>query len=188
MGEWLNLSWKILVVRGVVGVVFGVLAMTWPELTILTLVIIWGIWALADAVMSAMAVFASGSDTGTRIFFAVIALAGLIAGLFALLRPGVAAVTITWFLGIWLIVRGVVTLFSAFSPATGSRGMVILSAAIDVLLGILLVANPGRAALDIAWVLGLVAVVWGVALIVIGILTRKALKDLPADPAPQPAG
>ena len=87
--------------------------------------------------------------------------------------------TITWFLGIWLIVRGVLMLVSAFSPSTGSRGMVLLSAAIDVLLGILLVANPGRAALDIAWVLGLVAVIWGVALIVIGLLTRKALKDLP---------
>jgi len=188
MGEWLSLSWKILVVRGVVGVVFGVLAMAWPELTILTLVVIWGIWALVDAAMSASAVFASGIGTGPRVVFALIALAGLIAGLFALLRPGVAAVTITWFLGIWLLVRGVVMLVSAFSPSTGSRGVVLLSAALDLLLGVLLVANPGRAALDIAWVLGLVAVIWGVALIVIGLLTRNALKDAPADPTPQPAG
>jgi uncharacterized membrane protein HdeD (DUF308 family) len=182
--DWLSLSWKVLVLRGVVGVVFGLMAMTWPGLTILALVVLWGIWALVDAGMSASAVFAPGVGGGTRLLFAVIAAAGLIAGLFALLRPGVAAVTITWFLGIWLMVRGLVTLIGAFTPGTTSRGVILLSGVVDMVLGLLLVANPGRAALDIAWLLGLFAVVWGIALIAVGVLTRKALNQLPAE---QPA-
>jgi uncharacterized membrane protein HdeD (DUF308 family) len=94
-------------------------------------------------------------------------------------------VTITWFLGIWLVVRGLVTLVGAFTPGTTSRGVVLLSGVLDMVLGLLLVANPGRAALDITWLLGLVAVIWGGALIAIGLVARKALSE--SDLAPMPS-
>lgn len=176
MGDWLALSWKVLVVRGVIGVAFGVMAMVWPDLTVLVLVVLLGIWALVEAVTQGAAAFSSGADASMRILYGLSALAALIAGLFAILRPGMAAVTITWVIGIWLIVRAAFGVAAAFSRTREtSRGMLLVGAAIDVVLGLLLVANPGRAALDIAWLLGLIAVIWGVVFIVAGILARKAL-------------
>ena len=43
-------SWKMLLVRGAVAVVFGIVAVAWPDTTIIVLVVLWGIWALVDGI------------------------------------------------------------------------------------------------------------------------------------------
>ena len=64
------------------------------------------------------------------------------------------------------------------------RGLLLLSAALDLLLGVLFVANPGKGAVAIAFVLGLVALVWGLVFLVVGLVMRKQVKALDTDGAP----
>ncbi len=178
MRDWLELSWKVLIVRGVLGIAFGLMALLWPDLTVVALVVLWGIWALAEGVTETLAAFSSGISGTTRLLHGLMAVAGLVAGLLAVLRPGMAATTLTWVLGIWLIARAVAGVVEGFSGTSeGSRGLVFLGAGLDLVLGILFVANPGRAAVGIAWVLGLVALVWGVVFIVTGFMVRNMAKD-----------
>jgi len=51
MTDWLTLRWKTLLVRALVGVGFGVLALAWPDQAIPVVVVLWGCWALLDGVM-----------------------------------------------------------------------------------------------------------------------------------------
>lgn len=183
MRDWLNLSWKVLVARGVVGIVFGIVAMVWPTSTVIAFAILWGIWALVDAAVSFYQAFETGAPTSVRLLAGLMGLVALLAGLYAVFSPSNAAAVLTWVLGVWLIVRGVFELIGAFSAsAMAPRGLLLLSAALDLLLGILFVANPGKGAVAIAFVLGLVALVWGLVFLVVGLVVRKQATTL--DEAP----
>jgi uncharacterized membrane protein HdeD (DUF308 family) len=172
--DWLNLSWKMLMVRGALAIVFGVLAIAWPIETAVALAFLFGVWALVDGAGSFAQAFEKNMPTSGRILLIVMGFAALIAAFFAIFSPAVAAVTLTWILGIWLIVRGAFEVFASFSASRDApRWLLLVSAAVDVILGVLFVANPGTSAVAIAWVLGLTAVVWGVAFVAIGFVVRR---------------
>jgi uncharacterized membrane protein HdeD (DUF308 family) len=181
--DWLNLSWKMLMARGALAIVFGILAMAWPIETAIALVLLFGLWALVDGAGSFAQAFERGTPTSARILLSIMGMAALIAAFFAIFSPAVAAVTLTWILGIWLIVRGVFEAVAAFAASHDTpRWLLLGSAAVDVILGVLFVANPGRSALAIAWVLGLTAVVWGVAFVATGFVVRRGEHGATAAP------
>jgi uncharacterized membrane protein HdeD (DUF308 family) len=92
-------------------------------------------------------------------------------------------VTLTWILGIWLIVRGAFEVFAAFSASRDApRWLLLVTAGVDVILGILFVANPGSSVVAIAWVLGLVAIVWGIAFLATGFVVRRGEHGAAAAP------
>ena len=171
--DWLSLAWKVLVARGVVGIVFGVVALVWPGETAVAFVVLWGIWALVDGIGSIVEGFSS-DPPGPRWIHLLMGAASLVVAFFAIFSPSMTATTLTWILGIWLIVRGVSAFASAFlGRADGSRGMLVAIGAIDLVLGVLFVANPGRAAVGITVVFGLVAMLWGVVFLAIGLVVRR---------------
>ncbi len=180
--DLLTAAWKLLLVRGVFGIVLGIVLMVWPQATIVVLMVLVGIWALIDGIGLATQVFAKGASTGQRVFFGVMALIALVVALVAIFRPGTAASVVTWFLGIWLLVRGLFELVGAFSSSiTAPRWLLVLGALLDLVLGWLFVTNPGTAAVAVAWVIGLFAIAWGVVFVVLALAARSATKDLPGD-------
>lgn len=175
--SWLSATWRAMIVRGVIAIGIGILALIWPGLTVITLALVWGVWALVDGGMSIFQVFSSDASMGSRVGWGILGAVAVIAGLFAIIRPGVTVVVLTWMLGIWLIVRGVVELVAAFSRTTAApRWLLVVAAVVDALLGILFVANPGASALAVATVLGLFTVIWGIAVLFLGIVVRRELK------------
>ena len=145
--DLLTAAWKLLLLRGVIGIVLGIVLMVWPQATIVVLMVLVGIWALVDGVGLAAQVFAKGASTGQRVFFGVMALIALVVALVAIFRPGVAASAVTWVIGIWLLVRGLFELVGAFSSTiTAPRWLLVLGALLDLVLGWLFVTNPGTAA------------------------------------------
>lgn len=173
MNEIAQRSATWLIVAGVVTVLFGVVAMIWPIGTAIALVILWGCYALVDGILAFAAAFAGGQSAGGRVFLIMVGLIGIAAGLFAIVRPGVGAVTLTWVLGIWLMVRGVMEVVAAFSTPGGSRVWLVIGGALWFLAGLFFAVNPGAAAVSLALWLGIFAVAWGVALIVGGVTLRR---------------
>jgi uncharacterized membrane protein HdeD (DUF308 family) len=171
-----TLRWSALLVRGLIGVGFGVVAMVWPEETMTVLVVLWGCWALLDGVMLVASAFVV-EGTAPKLLAAAIGVVALLAAFFALLRPGLAAATLTWFIGIWLVVRAIFEIISAFSATeASSRWVLVLGGVLDGLIGILFIANPGTGALAIAFVVGLLALFWGCAFVVLAFVVRRAEK------------
>jgi uncharacterized membrane protein HdeD (DUF308 family) len=188
--DLLNTAWKLLLLRGVMGVLFGILALAWPIETVIALAVLWGIWALVDGFGLFAAAFRPEGTTGQRVLAGVMAVIAVLAGLYAIVHPGSAAVALTWVIGIWLLVRGIFELVGAFAVGvTGSaRWMSVLSAVVDFLLGGILVAHPGKSAVGITWLLGLIALLWGIVLIVLAFVVRSQVHDLADDGAtPSPA-
>ena len=171
--DWLSLAWKVLVARGVVGIVFGVVALVWPGETAVAFVVLWGIWALVDGIGSIAEGFSS-DPPGPRWIHLLMGAASVVVAFFAIFSPSMTATTLTWILGIWLIVRGLSEFASAFlGRADRSRGMLVAIGVVDLVLGVLFAANPGRAAVGITVVFGLVAMLWGVVFLVIGLVVRS---------------
>lgn len=176
--DWLSLAWKVLVARGVVGIVLGVVALAWPGETALAFVVLWGIWALVDGIGSLAEGF-SADPRGPRWIHLLMGLASLVVAAFAIINPALSAKTLTWILGIWLILRGLSEFAAAVLGRTDrSRLLLVGSGVVDLVLGVLFAANPGRAAVGITVVLGLVAMVWGVTFLIIGLVVRSQQRDL----------
>jgi uncharacterized membrane protein HdeD (DUF308 family) len=178
--DWMTVGWKMLIVRGVIGIVFGILAIVWPISTAIALALLWGFWALMDGIGSLTQAFQPESR-GSRFWLVLMGVIALVAAFFAIFSPAVTAVTLTWILGIWLIVRGVFEAVGAFSSNLMTpRWLLLLSAALSILLGILFAANPGAGAVSIAVLLGVTALLWGAAFVVGGLAVRRALTGSPS--------
>lgn len=190
VSDWLSVGWKMLVVRGAIGIVFGILAIAWPLSTAIALALLWGFWALMDGIGSLAQAFRPESSGG-RLWLIVMGVIALVAAFFAIFSPAMTAVTLTWILGIWLIVRGVFEAIGAFgSNLATPRWLLLLSAALSILIGILFAANPGAGAVTIATWLGIAALAWGAVFVLGGLAVRRELTGpapaIPPGAAPQP--
>ncbi|MEU4195866.1 HdeD family acid-resistance protein [Kribbella sp. NPDC026611] len=186
--DWLTVGWKMLLVRGAIGIVFGILAIVWPISTAIALALLWGFWALTDGIGSIVQAFRPESR-GSRLWLVTLGVIALIAAFFAITSPGMTATTLTWILGIWLIIRGVFELAGAFlSQQTTPRWLLVLNGLLSILLGVLFEAKPGAGAVTIAVLLGVTALVWGVVLVAVGLSVRRTLHGGgPAHITPSPA-
>ncbi len=178
-----GVTWKVLLVRGIVGILFGIMAIAWPVSTVIALALLWGIWAIADGIGLVVEAFQHGSG-GQKALALLMAVIAVLAGLYAIVRPGATAVILTWVLGIWLIVRGVFEGVGAFRPGLvgSARALLGLGAVLDLVLGILFVANPGRGAVGIAVVLGVLALIWGAVFVATAFTVRKLETSTPTGP------
>nr|WP_227467155.1 DUF308 domain-containing protein [Nocardioides lijunqiniae] len=158
--------------RGVVGIVFGVVAMAAPLETVLALALLWGLWALVDGA-GAIAQAFKARQPAPRWTLVLTGLVSFTAAFLAIVRPGLTAVGLTWILGIWLVARGALEVALAAVDDRDSRWGLAASGVIDIVLGVLFMANPGRAAVSIALVLGLTALVWGIVLCGLAVWVRR---------------
>lgn len=182
--DWLTLSWQVLMLRGAIGVVFGIVAIAAPVTAALTFALLWGVWVLADGFGLLLQAFQSDDSTNRRLLVGLMGVVAIVAGLVAITSPKTTAVTLTWILGIWFIVRGVFEAGAAVSSTTNRpRGLLFVTAVLDIVLGVLFAANPGRGAVGIAVVLGVVALIWGVGFIAVGVVVRRQVNALPPTPA-----
>ena len=85
-------NWWLLLLRGIAAVAFGVLAFIWPGITLLSLTILWGAYALSDGILALWAAISGrGAGAGTRWWLAAVGALGILAGMIALARPENAA-------------------------------------------------------------------------------------------------
>ena len=170
--EWFTIRWQLLVLRGFLGVGFGVVVMLWPESTAIAFVFVWGLWALVDGIGTLAQ--ASQRDARGRPWLVAMGLGAVVVAFFAIFSPAVSAATITWILGVWLIARGALELLGALSSdAQVPRWVMVVGGSLSVLLGILFTANPGRAAVALAFWFGLTAVLWGLSYVALGLVLRR---------------
>lgn len=178
--DLLTAAWKLLLLRGVIGIVLGIILVAWPEATIVVLMVLVGLWALIDGIGLAAQVFDKGAGTGQRVLFGVMALVALVVAMVAIFTPDKAASVITWLVGIWLLVRGLFELVGAFSSTVATpRWLLVLGALLDLVLGWLFVTHPGESAKGVAVVIGILAIAWGVVFVVLALAARSAAKNLP---------
>lgn len=163
------------IARGVLATVVGVIAIAWPQVTVLALVILFAIYAFTDAVMQLGRAF-SGDRAGPVIGHLLLALVDVAAGVIALSWPGATAQVLVLLIAIWAFVAGFLEIFAAFAvgKAAGTRAMLVLTGLVSLALGVVLASRPDIGALSLALVYGLFSLILGVSQIVLGIQLRQS--------------
>ncbi len=167
-----------MIVMGVLAIIFGILGVAWPVTTALALVILWGIYALADGI-AALGMAFQPIGASAKLFFILTGIVGVLAGLLAVFRPISSAEALTWVLGLWLIARGILEIVSAFGGGAGNaRWLLLLGGVLWIIAGWIFASHPGVSALAIATWLGMLAIFWGIFAVVAGWMARSELKRL----------
>ena len=174
-----------LILLGILAVIIGILAIAWPGVTILALVILFAIYAFTEAGLQAARAFSSRS-AGPVFGRLLLALVDLAAGVIALVWPAPTAFVLVIVVAAWALVGGFAEVFAGFQSGetAGTRAMFILSGLVSVAFGVLLFARPGVGAVTLALLFGLYSLIYGFSQITAGIQVRqlggdvKSLSDL----------
>ena len=163
----------VVVVRAVLAVAFGIVALTWPDLTLLALAVAFGVYAILEGVASM--IDAVRNRGRSRWWWGLLSgLASLVAGVIALIWPSITAVALALLVGIWAVVTGVAEIVVAFRLRGAGRGIwwLGLAGALSVAAGILIVLWPAEGAIGLAVVLGVFALLYGAVLGVLAVSLR----------------
>ena len=167
-----------MILLGILAVVVGIIAIAWPQATILALVILFAVYAFMDAGLQAARAFSSRS-AGPVFGHLLLALISLAAGVVALVWPGPTAYVLVIVVAAWALVGGLVEIFAGFQSGetAGTRALFIVSGLISVAFGVVLFARPNVGAVTIALLFGLYFMIYGFSQIAAGVQVRQLGKS-----------
>jgi uncharacterized membrane protein HdeD (DUF308 family) len=163
-------DWWVLLLRGIFAVLFGVMALLWPGLTLVALVLLCGFYFILDGVM---ALFIGGHARAWPLLLAGVL--GIAAGVLTFLYPGMTAFVLLVLFAAWTIVRGVFEIAAAIRLRKELRNEWLLIAAgvIAILFGLLLLMNPATGALALVWLIGIYALTFGALISALAFRLRR---------------
>jgi uncharacterized membrane protein HdeD (DUF308 family) len=186
VADLLARHWWVLALRGLAGVIFGVLTFLWPGITLFVLVVLFGAYALVNGIFSFM--LAAKAPKGYPNFGSLIlaGIFGILAGLITFFWPGITAFSLLIVIAAWAIVNGIMEIYYAIKLRKEIKGewLLALAGILSVIFGALLLLNPFVGALVLVLWIGSFAVVFGILLMILA-LKMKRLGAL--QPAPRMA-
>jgi uncharacterized membrane protein HdeD (DUF308 family) len=167
-------SWWLFLLRGLGAIAFGVLAFIWPSATLITLVLLYGAFALADGIAS-LIIAIKGEQLTSRWWLAIIGGLGVAAGILTLYWPGLTALVLLWFIAIWAIATGITQIIGGIKlrKEIDNEWLPIVGGVLSVLLGLLLLARPAMGALAMIFTVGAYAIAMGILTVVFSLRLRR---------------
>ena len=163
--------WWIFLLQGFAGIVLGLMLITEPGATVVALTTVLGFYWLITGLLGLVQVFV---DRSTPWLWSLLSgLVGIMAGLFVLRHPLVAALTVPTIIVIVLGVQGIA--MGALQIVGGFKGGGIgpfILGGINVLVGILLLGSPIAAALAVPLVFGVLLLIQGAGLMLLAFRVR----------------
>lgn len=157
-------DWWVYMVRGVAAILFGILALVWPGLTLAVLVLLFGAFAFVDGI-SLLVALARGDVLARRHAWVtgLMGVLGIAASVVTLLWPGITALTLLYLVAIWAITMGILQIAAAIEFRREIRGEIwtVFGGVLSIVVGSLLVVFPGTGLLSLVWLVGFWAVVFG---------------------------
>jgi uncharacterized membrane protein HdeD (DUF308 family) len=173
--DTLRRNWWLLALRGLAAVLFGVLAFIWPGVTLLTLVWLFGAFALVNGILSF--VLAAKAPKGFPRFGSLIlgGLLGILAGLLTFVMPGITALGLLILIASWAMVTGILEINAAIKlrKEISNEWLLILAGLASVAFGVVLLLRPAAGALVLVWWIGAYALVFGILLFVLAFRMRS---------------
>jgi uncharacterized membrane protein HdeD (DUF308 family) len=176
MLETLTRNWWVLAVRGGAAVLFGIVALIWPAITVLALVLVFGAYALVDGVLALYAALANRPEArGRRGWLAVEGVAGVLAAIAAVVWPDITALALLYLIAAWALVTGVAEIVAAIRLRQEVQGewLLALSGVLSIVFGVLAFIYPSAGALAVVWLIATYAIVFGVVMLVLGFRLRS---------------
>jgi uncharacterized membrane protein HdeD (DUF308 family) len=167
-------SWWLVLLRGIFAILFGVLAFVWPGLTLVALVTLYGIYAIADGGVALCAALAGGGPV-SRWWLLFAGLLGLAVGIVTLAWPGITALALLVCIAVWALVRGIFEIVSAIQlrKVIDHEWWLIGSGMLSVLFGLVILMAPGAGAIALVWVIGAYSIAFGCLLVGLALRLRS---------------
>src|ERR1700761_509122 len=168
-----------LIMRGVLALAVGVIALAWPQVTVLALVILFAVYAFIAAGLQAARAFSSRT-AGPVFGHLLLGLIDLAAGVVALAWPGPTAYVLVIIVAAWALVGGFAEIFAGFQSGetAGTRAMFIIAGLVSVAFGIVLFSRPNVGAVTLALLFGLYSMIYGFSQITAGVQARQLGKTV----------
>jgi uncharacterized membrane protein HdeD (DUF308 family) len=189
----LSANWWAVALRGVVAVLFGIIAWVWPNIALEALIILFGVFALVDGISSIFAAFLAPGPAGSRWLLGLAGAAGVAAGIIAFARPDLTAQALLYVIAAWAIVTGIFEIAAgiSFSNNAGSVLLWVLAGIASIVFGgLLVIMDPSDGILALTWLVGVYAITYGVLEIVFAFMLRGLGEEIgrATDGRSRPAG
>ena len=175
-------NWQAMALRGLIAALFGLVVLFWPGLVLAVLSLFFGVYALVDGGVVLVPALRT-SDRGARRWLPLAeGTAGVVAGLVALLWPGLTASGLLYVIVVWAVATGILKILTAIMLRSEVENGWLLAGggALSVLFGVILAALVGSDLPSLAPFIGIFAVVVGLALIVFAFRIRDRQRNSPA--------
>lgn len=167
--------WWLGVVTGIVTIFFGIAALFWPGLSLVTFVYLFSayilVWGVVSIIRSLMSIGGANGSWWLTLIFGILALG---AGVYLVRHPDVSFATLILIVGFTFIVRGIFDVISGLfdNRSGGGRVLAIIAGVVGVLAGVFILMQPVRGGVAFVWILGLYALIFGPLLIAMAVEER----------------
>src|SRR5919106_5390344 len=175
MENTLARNWWLVVLRGVLAILFGITAFVWPQVTLVILVWMFGIYALVDGLVSVGTGLSRSKDSPRWWAFLVEGLVSIVAAVIALIWPGLATLAIVLLIAGWAVLTGILEIIAAIrlTHEINNEWLLALGGIISIVLGVFLFLQPFAGGVAIVWTIAAYAIIFGVLLIALGFRLRN---------------
>jgi uncharacterized membrane protein HdeD (DUF308 family) len=180
--ELIGRYWWMLLLRGIAAVLFGFAAFIWPGLTLITLVLLFGAYALIDGIFAIIAAIKGRERIEHWWVLLLEGIAGVIVGAITFATPGISAVVLLIYIAARAIIAGLFEIIAAVRLRKEIRGewFLALAGVASIVFGLVLIARPAAGALAVIWIIGTYAIVIGVLLMALAFKARGFARTLAA--------
>ena len=159
-------NWWVLALRGVFAIVFGVLAIVWPGLTAVVLVLMFGAYALVDGIFALVAALRLAGQHGRSGGLLLEGILNIVIAIICFVWPAAALVALVYLIAIWAIVSGVALMAAGLALVRFVGELLLLiSGLLSIILGVILFIHPVVGVVALSWWLGIYALLFGIMML-----------------------
>jgi uncharacterized membrane protein HdeD (DUF308 family) len=169
-------NWWVVTLHAIFGVLFGLMAIFMPGITLISLVYLFGIYAIVHGIVM-LASLAEPNALVPRWVRVVQGIAGIGLGILTFVWPGITTLTLLLLIAVWSIIDGIMRIVAAIElrKVIEHEWLLAISGVLSVLFGVAIVVWPGLGALTLVTVIGLYAIINSVLLFAHGLRLRDRL-------------
>ena len=178
MLDVLTQKWWAVALRGILAIVFGIVALAFPGATLVSLAVVFGAYAFVDGLFAIVSAF--GHPGREAVWYVLDGILGIAVGVATFLFPGITAQGLVYLIGVWAILTGIFEVIAGFELPIKRDWLLVLAGIASIIFGVLVFVNPVSGALAITWLIGVYALVFGGSMLVFGIRLRGLRGSLAA--------
>lgn len=178
MNEPILRSWWVFALRGVIAILFAVMAVTWPGLTLLALTALFAAYALLSGIILIVGAVRNRKTDDHWWMLLLLGTVGIVAAVIAVVHPSLTALILVLVIGANALVSGVLDIAVAIRlrRMIHDEWLMIINGIASVVFGVLVFLFPAAGALALVWLISLYAMVTGVLLLGLAFRLRARAK------------
>ena len=175
LGSILSRNWWLMLLRGLVAIGFGVLVFAKPQISLLALVYLFGVFVLVDGILGVSVAVHGRNELDSWGVLLLWGLLGIGVGVLAFVRPDITALALLFYIALWAIATGILEIAAAvrLREVIKNEWLLILAGLVSVAFGVWLIARPEAGAQAVLWAIGAYAILLGVLLVLFAFKIRS---------------